>query len=67
MTLNAEIFWSFRSPYSFLAARRYAALVRDYDVTLNVRPVYPLAIRKPDFFARNPPNWLAYVMRDVFA
>lgn len=66
MTLHADIFWSFRSPYSYLAISRYAAMAAEYDVDLNLRPVYPLAIREPDFFERNHPNWLAYVMRDVF-
>ena len=65
MTLTADIFWSFRSPYSYLATRRYRALAEEYDLTLNLRPVYPLAIRQPDFFERNHPNWLRYVFTDV--
>ena len=65
MTLTADIFWSFRSPYSYLATRRYRALAEEYDLVLNLRPVYPLAIRQPDFFERNPPNWLRYVFTDV--
>ena len=65
MTLFADIFWSFRSPYSYLATRRYRALAEDYDLTLNLRPVYPLAIRQPDFFERNHPSWLRYLFTDV--
>ena len=65
MTLHADIFWSFRSPYSYLATRRYRALAEDYDLTLNLRPVYPLAIRQPDFFERNHPGWLRYLLTDV--
>ena len=65
MTLSADIFWSFRSPYSYLATRRYRALAEEYDLTLNLRPVYPLAIRQPDFFERNHPNWLRYLFTDV--
>ena len=65
MTLHADIFWSFRSPYSYLATRRYRALAEEYDLTLNLRPVYPLAIRQPDFFERNHPSWLRYVFTDV--
>lgn len=41
------------------------ALLAEYDVALNLRPVYPLAIREPDFFERNHPNWIGYTMRDV--
>ncbi len=65
MTLTADIFWSFRSPYSYLAIGRYRQLADDYDVVLNVRPVYPLAIREPNFFERNHPNWLRYTMLDM--
>ena len=65
MTLHADIFWSFRSPYSYLATRRYRALAGEYDLVLNLRPVYPLAIRQPDFFERNHPSWLRYLFTDV--
>ncbi len=65
MTLTADIFWSFRSPYSYLATGRYRQLAEAYDVTLNLRPVYPLAIREPNFFERNHPNWLRYTMLDM--
>jgi 2-hydroxychromene-2-carboxylate isomerase len=66
MGLQADIFWSFRSPYSYLATRRYRALSEEYDLTLNLRPVYPLAIREPDFFERSHPNWLRYTFTDMF-
>jgi 2-hydroxychromene-2-carboxylate isomerase len=66
MTLSADVFWSFRSPYSYLAIGRYRRLAEDYDLTINLRPVYPLAIREPTFFERNHPNWLGYTMRDMF-
>lgn len=66
MTLTADIFWSFRSPYSYLATRRYVALSQEYDLTLNLRPVYPLAIRDPDFFERSHSNWLRYTLTDIF-
>jgi len=65
VTLTADIFWSSRSPYSYLATRRYRAIEAQYDLSLNLRPVYPLAIRQPDFFERNHPNWLRYVLTDV--
>ena len=65
MTLSADIFWSFRSPYSYLATRRYRALAEEYDLTLNLRPLYPLAIRQPDFFERNHPSWFRYLFTDV--
>lgn len=65
MTLRADLYWSFRSPYSYLAIGRYRAMTRAYDLEIAVKPVYPLAIRQPDFFERSHPNWLAYTIRDV--
>lgn len=66
MTLNADLYWSFRSPYSYLATGRYRAMTERYDLEIALKPVYPLAIREPDFFERNHPNWLRYTFMDVF-
>lgn len=65
MTLTADLFFSFRSPYSYLAIGRYRAMAEEWDVDIALRPVYPLAIREPDFFERNHANWLGYTMRDM--
>jgi len=65
MTLRAELYWSFRSPYSWLAIGRYRAMAGQYDLEIDLKPVYPLAIRQPDFFERNHPNWLGYTIRDI--
>jgi 2-hydroxychromene-2-carboxylate isomerase len=65
MTLTADLYFSFRSPYSYLAVGRYRAMAEEWDLDIALRPVYPLAIRQPDFFERNHPNWLGYTMRDV--
>jgi 2-hydroxychromene-2-carboxylate isomerase len=65
MTLEADLFFSFRSPYSYLAIERYRQLARTHTVDIALRPVYPLAIREPAFFERNHPNWLRYTMRDM--
>lgn len=66
MALEVEVFWSFRSPYSYLAAPQLAAMARDYDVELKVRPVYPLAVRVDGFFKRQDRRWPMYVARDCF-
>lgn len=65
MTLTADLYFSFRSPYSYLAVGRYRAMTERYDLEIALRPVYPLAIRQPDFFERNHPNWLTYTVRDM--
>ncbi|WP_296716183.1 DsbA family protein [Erythrobacter sp.] len=65
MTLSADLYFSFRSPYSYLAIGRYRAMAEAYDLAIALKPVYPLAIRQPDFFERNHPNWLGYTLRDM--
>ena len=60
-----EIYWSFRSPYSYLAIDRLAAIVRDYDIPAAFRFVRPLAMREPTFFEKNRPQWLPYLFKDV--
>ncbi|MDG5751032.1 2-hydroxychromene-2-carboxylate isomerase [Qipengyuania sp. XHP0211] len=65
MTLTAELYFSFRSPYSYLSVGRYRAMTEDNDLDIALRPVWPLAVRQPDFFERNHPNWLGYTMRDM--
>jgi 2-hydroxychromene-2-carboxylate isomerase len=65
MTLQADLYFSFRSPYSYLALPKWRAIVRDYDLHIDLKPVYPLALRQPDFFERNHPNWLRYTIRDM--
>ena len=65
MSLHYDLYWSFRSPYSYLVTPRLVALERDYDVVANIRPVYPIAVRQPDFFAKNDPLWLTYFLRDI--
>ncbi|WP_338445637.1 2-hydroxychromene-2-carboxylate isomerase [Pelagerythrobacter marensis] len=64
-TLAADLYFSFRSPYSYLAVGRYRSLAEQYTVDIALRPVYPLAIRQPDFFERNHPNWLRYTFLDM--
>lgn len=66
MTLPVEVFWSFRSPYSYLATPRLAEMAARYDVDLKIRPVYPLAVRVDGFFERQDPRWPMYVVRDCF-
>jgi 2-hydroxychromene-2-carboxylate isomerase len=65
LTLRADLYWSFRSPYSYLAIGRYRAMAQAHDLEIALRPVYPLAIRQPDFFERNPPGWRSYAVRDA--
>ncbi|MEM9287399.1 MAG: DsbA family protein [Pseudomonadota bacterium] len=63
--LNVDLYWSFRSPFSYLVTEDLKKLAEDYCVTINVKPVYPLAIRVPDFFEKAHPLFFSYLIRDV--
>jgi len=64
MTLSVDLFFSFRSPYSYLALPKTVKLVAEYDASVNLRPVYPLAVRVPGFFKRADPKFARYVVLD---
>jgi len=65
MTHQVDLFWSFRSPYSYLATSRIVGLTKEYDINVIVRPVYPIAIRNPDFFSEINPLWIPYLLKDI--
>ena len=65
MSLQVDLFWSFRSPYSYLATPRAVALEAEYDLQFRVRPVYPLAVRDATFFQRVDPLFGPYLFRDT--
>jgi 2-hydroxychromene-2-carboxylate isomerase len=48
MTTAIDMFWSFRSPYSYLASKGALDLLEKYDVEICLRPILPLALRKPE-------------------
>jgi len=64
-TLTYDLFWSFRSPYSYLVTPRLLEFERDFDVKANVRPVYPIAVRIDGFFNTVNSLWWSYLRRDV--
>jgi 2-hydroxychromene-2-carboxylate isomerase len=65
MSLTFDLFWSFRSPYSYLVTRRIVELTRRFDVDARVRVVLPIAVRIAGFFDRVNPLWPPYLMRDT--
>ena len=64
MTLNVMLFWSFRSPYSYVLLPRINDLRWTYDVAIDLRIVHPAAIRNPTYFARMDPLARPYIMKD---
>lgn len=63
--LTVDLYWSFRSPYSYLALHHVRALSMAYHLQWNVKVVYPLAIRTPDFFQRMDKGWRPYLLIDT--
>lgn len=64
-TLSIQLYWSFRSPYSYLATGRLVEMHARYALDVDVRPVLPLAVRTPEFFQRVNPLFPPYLFRDV--
>lgn len=60
-----DVYWSFRSPYSYLASPRLLDMQNDWEMTVRVKVVMPLAVRSPDFFLKVNPLWPPYLLRDT--
>jgi len=65
MTLKADLFFSFRSPYSYLAIGRYRAMSEEYDLEITLRTVLPIAIRDPGILFTGNPNVGRYIFIDA--
>ncbi|MGI9382855.1 MAG: 2-hydroxychromene-2-carboxylate isomerase [Methyloligellaceae bacterium] len=64
MTLAFDLYWSMRSPYCYIALDRVLEIRRSHDVDVNLRVIYPIAIRDPDFFRRAPAHYRPYHLLD---
>ena len=56
-----ELFYSFRSPYSYLCLKRAFAIADAFGLKLNVRPVLPMVMRG----MRVPKSKLVYIANDT--
>ena len=65
MSFQADLYYSFRSPYSYLSIGRAKHIKDTYDLELDLRPVLPLAVREKGFFTRQNPLWVPYLLRDI--
>lgn len=64
-TLSVDLYWSFRSPYSYLSIDRLVEFQRHYLLDIQVRPVLPIAVRTPEFFKSVNPLFPRYLFNDV--
>lgn len=62
--LTVTLYWSFRSPYSYVLLPRILDLHDRYRVTIDLRIVHPAAIRNPSYFARMDPLARPYFLKD---
>ena len=63
--MEIDVFWSFRSPWSYLATKRLHDWQTKYQLQVNFRAVYPIAVRLPEFFDQVQPQWFSYFATDV--
>lgn len=65
MMQKLDVYWSFRSPYSYLATPGMLDIKKNYNVEVNLRVVLPIAIRSPETLF-NPQNArrVGYILQD---
>ena len=65
MSEAVDVYWSFRSPYSYLVAQDLVQLEKDFDVDVNLRVVFPIAIRaKAALFDASNRKPTQYILMD---
>ena len=64
MDAAVDLFWSFRSPYSYLAVPGALKLEQEFRVKIRFRPVLPLAVRDPSFFSPDNLKRAKYIRLD---
>ena len=62
-----DVYWSFRSPYSYLATPDLLKLIDEFDVEINLRVVLPIAVRsKAALFDASNMKPVMYILMDSF-
>ncbi len=60
-----DVFWSFRSPYSYLATPDLLRLREDYDLDVRFRPVLPIAVRSKATLFTADQSRVKYIIMDA--
>lgn len=66
MSATVDVFWSFRSPYSYLVTPDLLRLRDDFDVDIKYRPVLPIAVRSKDSLFSGDRKPAQYIIMDSF-
>jgi len=66
MPHSIDVYWSFRSPYSYLATPDLIRLREDFDVEVKLRPVLPIAVRTKETLFTGDQRRVKYIVLDAF-
>ncbi|MFK7865463.1 MAG: 2-hydroxychromene-2-carboxylate isomerase [Pseudohongiellaceae bacterium] len=62
---EVDVYWSFRSPYSYLVTPNLLKLKQDFAVKVNLKVVFPIAIRAPEMlFTESNAMRTRYIVMD---
>jgi 2-hydroxychromene-2-carboxylate isomerase len=53
--LSLDVYWSFNSPWSYLATSRLVEMQKQYQLQVNFNQVYPIAISDRSVVVHTPP------------
>ena len=60
-----DLYFSYRSPYSYLILPRMLKLKNEYKLDVNFKIVYPIAIRLPEFFKNRNLFYFTSLLMDI--
>jgi 2-hydroxychromene-2-carboxylate isomerase len=63
--MEVDLFFSFRSPWSYYGAWQMHQLQSEYALTVNLRVVNPIYIRYNEFFGNSHEKWRPYFLTDL--
>ena len=63
--IELDVFWSIRSPYSYLATPDMLRLREDFKAKINLRVVYLAAIRDPELFTDTSKHFVNNLIMDA--
>jgi len=66
VTDSIDVYWSFRSPYSYLATPDLFRLREDFEVEVRLRPVLPIAVRTKETLFTGDQRRVNYIILDAF-
>jgi len=66
MPEKVQVYWSFRSPYSYLVTPDLIQLRDKFDIDIELKVVLPIVVRsKESLFNRDNKNRISYILLDV--